>query len=186
VRPFYSIRRKVAHLNSKAPKGYARETSALFDLLVTNTAGSAPGAMAARHEPLMTLADTLLRPDLLAKYSANGPRYTSYPTALQFHETFDPADYLRAAADPAAATPDLSLYFHIPFLRHRLLLLRLQQGRDEKPRAWASVSRSVKARNGLAGSRFRHATAGVAIAFGRRHAHLFVARRNGRVDPRHA
>ena len=71
--------------------------------------------MAVRLEPLMTLADTLLRPDLLAKYNANGPRYTSYPTALQFHEAFDPADYLRAAADPGAAVTDLSLYFHIPF-----------------------------------------------------------------------
>nr|WKF57032.1 Oxygen-independent coproporphyrinogen III oxidase [Paraburkholderia busanensis] len=63
----------------------------------------------------MTIAETLFRPDLLAKYSANGPRYTSYPTALQFRDTFDPADYLRAAADPGASTTDLSLYFHIPF-----------------------------------------------------------------------
>ncbi|WGS49121.1 oxygen-independent coproporphyrinogen III oxidase [Paraburkholderia sp. D15] len=63
----------------------------------------------------MTIAETLFRPDLLAKYSANGPRYTSYPTALQFRDTFDPADYLRAAADPSASATDLSLYFHIPF-----------------------------------------------------------------------
>ncbi|MFM0736559.1 oxygen-independent coproporphyrinogen III oxidase [Paraburkholderia xenovorans] len=63
----------------------------------------------------MTTANPLFRPDLLARYSANGPRYTSYPTALQFHDTFDPADYLRAAADPSASSTDLSLYFHIPF-----------------------------------------------------------------------
>jgi oxygen-independent coproporphyrinogen-3 oxidase len=63
----------------------------------------------------MTHADTLFRPDLLAKYSANGPRYTSYPTALQFRDNFDPADYRRAAADPGASATDLSLYFHIPF-----------------------------------------------------------------------
>lgn len=66
-------------------------------------------------EPLMTTADSLFRPDLLAKYSANGPRYTSYPTALQFRDDFDRADYLHAAADPGASTTDLSLYFHIPF-----------------------------------------------------------------------
>ncbi|WP_323118394.1 oxygen-independent coproporphyrinogen III oxidase [Burkholderia alba] len=60
-------------------------------------------------------ADTLFRPDLLSKYSANGPRYTSYPTALQFRDDFDPADYVRAAADPGAAASELSLYFHIPF-----------------------------------------------------------------------
>lgn len=60
-------------------------------------------------------ADMLFNPDLLARYGANGPRYTSYPTALQFRDDFDPADYLRAAADPGASTTDLSLYFHIPF-----------------------------------------------------------------------
>jgi oxygen-independent coproporphyrinogen-3 oxidase len=58
---------------------------------------------------------TFFRPDLLAKYSANGPRYTSYPTAVQFTDSFDPADYHRAASDPGAASADLSLYFHIPF-----------------------------------------------------------------------
>ncbi|WP_233802929.1 oxygen-independent coproporphyrinogen III oxidase [Paraburkholderia sp. HP33-1] len=63
----------------------------------------------------MSLADSLFRPDLLARYSTNGPRYTSYPTAPQFRETFDTADYRRAAADPGAASTDLSLYFHIPF-----------------------------------------------------------------------
>jgi oxygen-independent coproporphyrinogen-3 oxidase len=63
----------------------------------------------------MHTADSLFRPDLLARYSTSGPRYTSYPTALQFREDFDHADYLRAAADPGAAQTDLSLYFHIPF-----------------------------------------------------------------------
>ncbi|WP_027794120.1 oxygen-independent coproporphyrinogen III oxidase [Paraburkholderia acidipaludis] len=63
----------------------------------------------------MRNADLLFRPDLLAKYGANGPRYTSYPTALQFREDFDPADYFRAATDPGAEETDLSLYFHIPF-----------------------------------------------------------------------
>lgn len=63
----------------------------------------------------MSDADLLFRPDLLAKYGANGPRYTSYPTALQFRDDFDPADYRRAAADPGASDTDLSLYFHVPF-----------------------------------------------------------------------
>ncbi len=60
-------------------------------------------------------AMSLFRPDLLTKYDAAGPRYTSYPTAVQFTDTFDPAHYHRAAADPGAASADLSLYFHIPF-----------------------------------------------------------------------
>jgi oxygen-independent coproporphyrinogen-3 oxidase len=58
---------------------------------------------------------SLFRPDLLTKYDTAGPRYTSYPTAVQFTDTFDPGHYHRAAADSGAASADLSLYFHIPF-----------------------------------------------------------------------
>ncbi len=39
-------------------------------------------------------ADTLFRPDLLAKYGANGPRYTSYPTALQFRDDFPHSEFV--------------------------------------------------------------------------------------------
>jgi oxygen-independent coproporphyrinogen III oxidase len=62
----------------------------------------------------MTQADSFFRPDLLERYSANGPRYTSYPTAVQFTDAFDPAHYHRAAME-GAPSADLSLYFHIPF-----------------------------------------------------------------------
>ncbi|SDI99257.1 oxygen-independent coproporphyrinogen-3 oxidase [Paraburkholderia steynii] len=65
--------------------------------------------------PFFPSADSLFRPDLLAKYSANGPRYTSYPTALQFRDDFPLDNYRRAAADKGATETDLSLYFHIPF-----------------------------------------------------------------------
>jgi oxygen-independent coproporphyrinogen III oxidase len=61
-----------------------------------------------------TLADTLFRPDLLERYNANGPRYTSYPTAVQFTDAFDPAHYHRAASE-GRPHAELSLYFHIPF-----------------------------------------------------------------------
>ena len=50
-------------------------------------------------------------PDLIARYDRPGPRYTSYPTAVQFHADFGIEDY-RAAAGRSRA---LSLYFHIPF-----------------------------------------------------------------------
>ncbi|SAK50316.1 coproporphyrinogen III oxidase [Caballeronia hypogeia] len=62
----------------------------------------------------MTPAATLFRPDLLERYNSNGPRYTSYPTAVQFTDSFDPAHY-REAARQGSAAADLSLYFHIPF-----------------------------------------------------------------------
>ncbi len=54
---------------------------------------------------------------LIRKYNIQGPRYTSYPTAVQFH------DIAAGEADQHYAglnAPDspLSLYIHIPFCRH--------------------------------------------------------------------
>jgi len=55
-------------------------------------------------------------PDLIRRYDKSGPRYTSYPTAVQFTESFDSGDYLAAARGNAEASlRPLSLYFHIPF-----------------------------------------------------------------------
>ena len=55
--------------------------------------------------------------DLIRRYDAQGPRYTSYPTAVQFHDGFGADDYLtevRASNTRNGAAP-LSLYLHIPF-----------------------------------------------------------------------
>lgn len=52
---------------------------------------------------------------LIRKYDRSGPRYTSYPTAVQFHDGFGEADYRAAAARGNAAGRPLSLYFHLPF-----------------------------------------------------------------------
>ena len=51
---------------------------------------------------------------LIQRYDKTGPRYTSYPTAIQFHEKFTLADYELAAKQSGQDRP-LSLYFHIPF-----------------------------------------------------------------------
>lgn len=53
----------------------------------------------------------------IGRYGGRGPRYTSYPTAVQFHPGFTESAYreeVRRAdsADPAAP---LSIYVHIPF-----------------------------------------------------------------------
>lgn len=57
---------------------------------------------------------------LIRRYDRPGPRYTSYPTAVEFHEGFGPADY-QARLDATAARRDepLSLYLHIPFCESR-------------------------------------------------------------------
>ncbi len=52
---------------------------------------------------------------LIAKYDKAGPRYTSYPTAVQFTEEFGNKEYIEAAQASNARKNPLSLYFHIPF-----------------------------------------------------------------------
>ncbi|ORM74613.1 oxygen-independent coproporphyrinogen III oxidase [Pantoea wallisii] len=54
---------------------------------------------------------------IIEKYNYAGPRYTSYPTALEFSESFGTDDF-RRAAERYPERP-LSLYVHIPFC-HRL------------------------------------------------------------------
>jgi oxygen-independent coproporphyrinogen-3 oxidase len=53
--------------------------------------------------------------DLISRYDQSGPRYTSYPTAVQFHDGFGPEEYRAAAKASNASGRPLSLYFHIPF-----------------------------------------------------------------------
>jgi len=56
---------------------------------------------------------------LVEKYDRPGPRYTSYPTAPQFHQAFAMDDYRSAATETnEVATPKpLSVYIHIPFCK---------------------------------------------------------------------
>lgn len=53
--------------------------------------------------------------DLIEKYSTQGPRYTSYPTAVQFTETLDANRFSQLIRQSNASGKDLSLYAHIPF-----------------------------------------------------------------------
>ncbi|HUM99224.1 MAG: oxygen-independent coproporphyrinogen III oxidase [Halothiobacillus sp. 20-53-49] len=53
--------------------------------------------------------------DLIRRYDKSGPRYTSYPTAVQFHEAFTEDDYRAAAERSNALGGPLSIYTHIPF-----------------------------------------------------------------------
>ena len=55
--------------------------------------------------------------DLVRKYDKPGPRYTSYPTAPQFHDKFTADNYLNEIirTNNLEKPADLSLYFHLPF-----------------------------------------------------------------------
>ncbi len=54
---------------------------------------------------------------LIQKYNYSGPRYTSYPTALEFSPEFGAAEFDAAVA--RYPQRPLSLYVHIPFC-HKL------------------------------------------------------------------
>ncbi|WP_256260978.1 oxygen-independent coproporphyrinogen III oxidase [Shewanella sp. NIFS-20-20] len=50
---------------------------------------------------------------MIEKYNYSGPRYTSYPTALEFNDAFTEQDLLQAIH--TSKSDKLSLYIHIPF-----------------------------------------------------------------------
>ena len=58
---------------------------------------------------------------LIQKYDSPGPRYTSYPPAPAFAESFGPEDHAALLAASRRGGAPLSLYFHIPFCAARCL-----------------------------------------------------------------
>ncbi len=54
---------------------------------------------------------------MLKKYDTFGPRYTSYPTAIQFNPAFTGSDYKREIELSNGIGKPLSLYFHIPYCK---------------------------------------------------------------------
>jgi oxygen-independent coproporphyrinogen-3 oxidase len=57
--------------------------------------------------------------ELLQKYDRPGPRYTSYPTAVEFTEAYGPDEYVARLAEANRTEGTLSLYTHLPFCEHR-------------------------------------------------------------------
>lgn len=64
----------------------------------------------------MDISEISWNQELIDKYNINGPRYTSYPTALALSENFS---VNRVASTLANSPVQLSLYIHIPFC-HKL------------------------------------------------------------------
>ena len=65
----------------------------------------------------MSAAAPVFDAELVARYDRPGPRYTSYPSALDFRDDFTKEDYAQAIARscrPRHYAP-LSLYVHVPF-----------------------------------------------------------------------
>jgi len=55
---------------------------------------------------------------LIRRYDLSGPRYTSYPTAVEFNQHYPVKDMFKAAARSKASGRPLSLYTHLPFCAH--------------------------------------------------------------------
>jgi oxygen-independent coproporphyrinogen-3 oxidase len=56
--------------------------------------------------------------DLIRRYDLSGPRYTSYPTAIQFDPALTYQQLVECGQQTADKQAPLSLYFHIPFCTH--------------------------------------------------------------------
>ncbi len=78
-----------------------------------------PAAMRTSNSWQTTAGDVAAR---LQRYDKPGPRYTSYPTAVEFSDAFDEAAY-RGRLEAASVMVDqpLSLYVHLPFCEERCL-----------------------------------------------------------------
>ena len=54
--------------------------------------------------------------DTVRRFDRPGPRYTSYPTAVEFHDGLGATEHGARLAEAAARPGDpLSLYVHLPF-----------------------------------------------------------------------
>lgn len=56
--------------------------------------------------------------DLIRRYDLSGPRYTSYPTAIQFDSGLSAEQLIASGRESADRQAPLSLYVHIPFCAH--------------------------------------------------------------------
>ena len=66
--------------------------------------------------PIRLQGETLpMTTELLTKYNVQGPRYTSYPTAPEWTDSFGVADFEAACERANAKKRPVSLYLHLPF-----------------------------------------------------------------------
>ena len=65
----------------------------------------------------MTTRIAIPDPEVVQRFDRPGPRYTSYPTAVEFHDGVGESAYREhlARANREHAGEPLSLYIHIPF-----------------------------------------------------------------------
>jgi oxygen-independent coproporphyrinogen-3 oxidase len=111
--------------------------------------------MTLAHPTFQQMRDELrVGEEFLAKYNRPGPRYTSYPTAPVWNDSFGPAEHEKVLEEAEAAKTPVSLYMHIPFCESLCLFCAcnviIQKDKNVAPpylevlkREMAHVSRSV-------------------------------------------
>src|ERR1700738_4351325 len=73
--------------------------------------------------------------EFLARYNRPGPRYTSYPTAPVWNDSFGPDDLERVHEEAERARSPISLYMHIPFCESLCLFCDYTEIRQKTTRA---------------------------------------------------
>lgn len=58
-------------------------------------------------------------PEMLERFDRPGPRYTSYPTAVEFHDSIGPSDYEERLAELGRSGDEVAVYVHVPFCAER-------------------------------------------------------------------
>jgi oxygen-independent coproporphyrinogen III oxidase len=113
--------------------------------------GALPAALEDDHGPDLR--------SLLRRYDQPGPRYTSYPTAVEFHGGFDESAYRQRLAAAATSTDPLSLYVHLPFCEARCsycgCMVIATQRREVAARYLEYLEREIAAIGALMGDRRR-------------------------------
>ncbi|MCP3914836.1 MAG: oxygen-independent coproporphyrinogen III oxidase [bacterium] len=67
------------------------------------------------------MSSLAVSPDLLTRYATNAPRYTSYPTAIDWDRDFDASIYGDRLERAGTRNDPLSVYFHLPFCQELCL-----------------------------------------------------------------
>jgi DNA-binding winged helix-turn-helix (wHTH) protein len=114
--------------------------------------------------------------EMLARYDSAGPRYTSYPTAVEFREDFQEPDYLRALerADACGAAP-LSVYTHLPFCERRCTFCGCHSFATTRREVAEPYLQHLLREFDLGRRAPAPPTQGRAVSPGRRHAHVLFA-----------
>jgi len=86
--------------------------------------------------------------ELLQRYDKPGPRYTSYPTAKEFHDGVGSATYKEHLARAAQKDAPLALYLHLPFCEERCLFcgcnVVIAKRRDILPRYLDALHQEIR------------------------------------------